>query len=144
MDASNTGRVDDIEISWRGAFGNDEVNVLHAEAFETRVFESSEWDWATQCARHSLGWVTARSTSDLVGFVNIAWDGLVHAWLQDLMVAESARHRGVGFALVHAARHNVQEAGCEHLHVDFDDDLRSFYIDACGFTPASAGLISFD
>jgi GNAT superfamily N-acetyltransferase len=136
--------VDDIEITWRAPFGNDEVNGLHAEAFETRVFDASEWDWVTQCDRHSLGWVTARRQRELVGFINVAWDGFVHAWLQDVMVADAARHRGIGAALVHAARDNVRAAGCEHLHVDFDDDLRSFYVDACGFTPTSAGLISFD
>ena len=32
-------------------------------------------------------------------------------------------------------------AGCEWLHVDFDDHLRSFYFDACGFEPTNAGLI---
>jgi len=35
-----------------------------------------------------------------------------------------------------------REAGCEWLHVDFDDDLRSFYVDACGFSPIAAGLIA--
>jgi hypothetical protein len=30
----------------------------------------------------------------------------------------------------------------EWLHVDFDDHLRSFYFDACGFTPSNAGLIA--
>jgi len=34
------------------------------------------------------------------------------------------------------------EAGCEWLHVDFDDDLRRFYFDACGFSPTDAGLIA--
>jgi hypothetical protein len=33
-------------------------------------------------------------------------------------------------------------AGCEWLHVDFDDDLRGFYFDACGFVPTNAGLLS--
>jgi hypothetical protein len=28
-----------IEYEWRGAFGNDEFHVLHAEAFETRIFD---------------------------------------------------------------------------------------------------------
>jgi GNAT superfamily N-acetyltransferase len=135
--------VDDIEINWRGPFGNDEVNALHAEAFETRVFAASEWNWVAQCDRHSLGWVTARRRGELAGFLNVPWDGFVHAWLQDVMVADAARHRGIGVALVRSARDHVQAAGCEHLHVDFDDDLRSFYIDACGFTPSSAGLISF-
>jgi hypothetical protein len=27
------------------------------------------------------------------------------------------------------------------LHVDFDDDLRAFYFDSCGFTPTNAGLM---
>jgi hypothetical protein len=29
----------------------------------------------------------------------------------------------------------------EWLHVDFEDHLRGFYFDACGFTPTNAGLI---
>jgi hypothetical protein len=28
------------------------------------------------------------------------------------------------------------------LHVDFDDHLRTFYYDACGFTPTNAGPIA--
>jgi hypothetical protein len=33
-------------------------------------------------------------------------------------------------------------AGCEWLHVDWDDEeLTAFYIDACGFVPTKAGLI---
>jgi hypothetical protein len=28
------------------------------------------------------------------------------------------------------------------LHVDFDDHLRAFYFDACGFEPTNAGLIA--
>ena len=80
-----------VSFAWRGAFTNTEVNVLHAEAFETRVFSSEEWDWSALTERFSLGWVTARLGRDLVGFVNVLADGLVHAWLQDVMVAASAR-----------------------------------------------------
>jgi hypothetical protein len=29
----------------------------------------------------------------------------------------------------------------EWLHVDFEDHLRGFYFDACGFRPANAGLV---
>lgn len=132
----------DIEFRWRGAFTNAEVNALHAEAFETRVFTAEEWDWVALTERHSLGWVTARDGDMLVGFVNVVWDGLVHAWLQDTMVAASARHRGVGVSVVRAAQAGAADAGCEWLHVDFDDDLRPFYFDACGFAPTNAGLIA--
>ena len=69
-----------VTYQWRGAFTNAEVNALHAEAFETAVFDESEWDWAELVHRHSLGWVVARDgadEADLAGFVNVLWDGLV-------------------------------------------------------------------
>jgi GNAT superfamily N-acetyltransferase len=131
-----------VQYEWRGAFANAEVNELHAEAFDTRLYDETEWNWQVLTARHSLGWVVARDGDGLVGFVNVLWDGLVHAWLQDTMVAASARRKGVGVRLVGVARDEAQRAGCEMLHVDFDDDLRGFYLEACGFTPTNAGLIA--
>jgi GNAT superfamily N-acetyltransferase len=130
-----------ITYEWRGAFSNAEVNALHAEAFETRLFDDAEWDWERLVAAHSLGWVVARDGGELIGFVNVVWDGLVHAWLQDTMVAPAVGRRGIGTRLVALAREGVRAAGCETLHVDFDDHLRPFYIGACGFTPTNAGLI---
>ena len=129
-----------VELEWRGSVTNEEANALHAEAFDTRVFDPSEWDWERLLADHSLGWVTARDGDVLVGLVNVLWDGLVHAWLQDLMVATTHRGQGSGRRLVDAATEQARAAGCEWLHVDFDDDLRPFYFDACGFTPTNAGL----
>ena len=130
-----------IDYKWRGAFDNLEVNALHAEAFATRVFDESEWNWVELTDRHSLGWVTARQDGGLVGFINVLWDGLVHAWIQDLMVAASSRRQGIGVGLVEQARLGAKAAGCEFLHVDFDDDLRTFYFEGCGFRPTNAGLI---
>jgi len=95
---------------WRGTFTNQEINALHAEAFNTRVFNESEWNWAELVHRHSLGWVVARMDSDLVGFVNVLWDGLVHAWLQDTMVAVQARGRSIGTELVARARDGAKAA----------------------------------
>ena len=132
----------DVVHEWRGQFNNQELNVMHAEAFETRVFASAEWDWERQTVNHSLGWVTARSDGQLVGFVNVPRDGVVHAWLHDTMVAVSARGHDVGTGVVAVAREHAKAAGCEWLHVDFDDHLRSFYIDACGFRPTTAGHIA--
>lgn len=132
-----------IGYEWRGEFGNDEVNSLHAEAFDTRLFDGSEWDWHALTTTHSLGWVVARDgTGPLVGFVNVLWDGLVHAWIQDTMVAAASRGQGVGRRLVAAATDGARAAGCEWLHVDFDDHLRAFYFDSCGFQPTNAGLIA--
>ena len=132
-----------VRYTWRGAFTNEELNALHAEAFATRVFDATEWNWVAMCAEHSLGWVVARGEGDaFVGFVNVPWDGLVHAWIQDTMVAVAARHQGIGAALVAMAVTEARSAGCEWLHVDFDDHLRPFYFDTCGFTPTAAGLIA--
>ena len=133
-----------VIFQWRGDFTNQEVNVLHAEAFGTRVFDGSEWNWVQLVHRHSLGWVVARDGTDLVGFVNVLWDGLVHAWLQDTMVAVAARGQGIGTRLVDHARHRAKAAGCEYLHVDFDDHLAAFYYGACGFQPTSAGLLELN
>jgi GNAT superfamily N-acetyltransferase len=130
-----------IDIEWRGTFTNAEANTLHAEAFGTRLFDASEWNWERLLRDHSLGWVTARDGDVLAGMVNMVWDGLVHAWLQDLMVATSHRGQGIGRRLVEAATAGARAAGCEWLHVDFDDDLQPFYFDACGFTPTNAGLM---
>lgn len=131
-----------VAYAWRGEFGNAEMNRLHAEVFETRVFDESEWNWREQVERHSLGWVVARDERSLVGFVNVPWDGLVHAWIQDTMVAEGARHHGIGTELVAVAVREARRAGCEWLHVDFDDHLRPFYFEACGFTTTNGGLIA--
>jgi len=76
---------------------------------------------------HSLGWISARDAAALVGFVNVAWDGGVHAFVLDTMVAADARRQ-------------ARAAKCEWLHVDFEDDLRAVYFNACGFTPTKAGL----
>ncbi len=132
-----------ISYGWRGDISSRELNALHAEAFETRLFDEAEWNWTAMCEQHSLGWVAARNEDDkLVGFVNVPWDGLVHAWIQDTMVADGVRHQGIGARLIAVAVEGARSAGCEWLHVDFDDDLRPFYLGTCGFTPTNAGLIA--
>jgi GNAT superfamily N-acetyltransferase len=131
-----------VTYEWRGDFASAEVNVLHAECFDHPVLADDDWDWRGQVERHSLGWVCARDGEALVGFVNVAWDGVVHAFILDTMVTSKARRQGVGSRLVAVAVDEARAAGCEWLHVDFEDHLRGFYFDACGFTPTNAGLIS--
>jgi GNAT superfamily N-acetyltransferase len=128
-----------VEYAWRGSFANAELNVLHAEGFGTRLRDD---DWLSQVERWSLGWVTARDGERLVGFVNVAWDGGVHAFILDTLAASDLRRQGIGRRLVEIARDEARAAGCEWLHVDFEDELRAFYFDACGFTPTPAGVIA--
>jgi GNAT superfamily N-acetyltransferase len=128
-----------IAYEWRGGFEDSEVDALHAEGFEHDLLAG---EWWKQVNGHSLGWVCAREDGRLLGFVNVAWDGDVHAFVLDTLVAQSARRRGVGTELVAMATRRARDAGCEWLHVDFEEHLRSFYFDACGFRPTSAGVLA--
>ncbi|HEX7949276.1 MAG TPA: GNAT family N-acetyltransferase [Candidatus Limnocylindrales bacterium] len=129
----------DVRYEWRGSFGNEELNALHAEGFDHRPLDD---DWRGQVEAHSLGWVVARDEiGRLVGFVNVAWDGGVHAFVLDTLVARDARRQGIGRAVVAVAEREAHAAGCEWLHADYDDDLAAFYEDGCGFRPTPAGLI---
>jgi ribosomal protein S18 acetylase RimI-like enzyme len=127
-----------ISYEWRGPVANPELNALHAEGFGHPVLED---DWQSQLAGHSLGWVCAREEGALAGFVNVAWDGGVHAFILDTLVAAAARRRGIGTRLVAVAAQHARAARCEWLHVDFDDELIPFYFDGCGFRPTNGGLI---
>ena len=127
------------QFEWRGDFDNRELNALHAEAFAHAILEI---DWARQVSAHSLGWVIARDAGELVGFVNVAWDGDTHAFVLDTIVSASQRRQGIGRELVGVAAAEARAAGCEWLHVDFDEEHRSFYLDACGFKGVPAGLMA--
>ncbi len=120
-------------------FANADLNTLHAEGFTHTV---RDIDWRSQVERHSLGWVCAFEATRLIGFVNVAWDGGVHAFVIDTVVAGDRRHAGIGRGLLDVAERESRAAGCEWLHVDFEEDLRAFYLGACGFTTTPAGLIA--
>lgn len=83
---------------------------------------SYEWRGAVrnvELAGHSLGWV-----------------------ILDTLVAAAARRRGIGTRMVEIAAERARAERCEWLHVDFEEQLRSFYVDGCGFRPTRAGLIA--
>ena len=127
-----------MTYEWRGAFVNREVNGLHAEGFG---HEPQDGDWRSRVEGHSLGWVCARDPSGaLVGFVNVAWDGAMHAFILDTLVTASARPQGIAKGMIHLAVQEARSAGCAWLHADFGEELIPLYR-ACGFRPTPAGLI---
>ncbi|MFD9791949.1 GNAT family N-acetyltransferase [Streptomyces sp. NPDC059070] len=128
-----------ISHVWRGDFDDAALDELHAEGFGHQPGRTA---WRARLERHSLGWVCAYEGDRLVGFVNVIWDGGAHAFVLDTVVAPGSRSRGVGAALVEAAAEGSRAAGCEWLHVDFEEHLRPFYFDACGFRETAAGLIA--
>ena len=101
---------------------NVELNALRDAAWVT----VGDQDWAPILAR-SLGWVGARDGERLVGFVNVAWDGGVHAFLLDTTVHPDYQRRGLGRALVREAAAMARERGAEWLHVDYEDELDRFF-----------------
>ena len=127
----------DLDYRWRGDLDGEELFSL------TRSCGGQpSVGWWDRIRPHRLGWIAARSREgSLVGFVNVAWDGCDHAFLLDPKVRPDHRHAGVGTELVLRAAAQAREAGCEWLHVDFDDDLAPFYFNACGLQPTQAGLI---
>jgi GNAT superfamily N-acetyltransferase len=128
-----------VRYAWRAPFVNDDVNALHAEGFGHALLDI---DWRSRVERHSLGWVCAFEAGRLIGFVNVAWDGGEHAFVIDTLVAPDRRRAGIGHGLMEVATRESRAAGCAWLHVDFEEELREFYVGACGFAPTPAGLVA--
>ena len=127
----------DIRIEWRSPVSDGELVELTQSHGGT-----PEVGWWDRVREHSLGWVAARTEAgQLVGFVNVAWDGGDHAFLIDTKTRPTHQRQGLGTAVVARAVTEARAAGCEWLFVDFEAELRTFYLEACGFRPTAAGLI---
>ncbi len=124
-----------IKYSISPVIDDAELNRLFAAAWPGHI----ERAFAPLLAR-SLIYVCAYENGRLVGFVNVVWDGGLHAFLLDTTVALDCRHRGVGTELVRCAAKAAAEAGVEWLHVDYEEHLEGFY-HRCGFRPTKAGIM---
>lgn len=128
---------DEVVLDWCGPVSDAEI----VDLTESHG-GNPEPGWWDRIRGHSLGWVSARSREgQLVGFVNVAWDGGGHAFLIDTKTRPSHQRQGLGTAVVRRAVEEARAAGCEWLFVDFEPHLESFYLDSCGFRPTAAGLV---
>jgi GNAT superfamily N-acetyltransferase len=116
-----------------------ELAALHAAAFGYTSQPGDAEQWGRVLHR-SLCWVTAHETGRLVGFVNVAWDGGIHAFLLDTAVHPSFGRQGLGTVLVQRAAGEAQRLGAGWLHVDYEPHLEGFYR-GCGFGETKAGLL---
>jgi GNAT superfamily N-acetyltransferase len=91
--------------------------------------------------QRSLAHVGAFDGERLVGFVNVAWDGGIHAFILDTCVDPAYRRQGIATRLVQAATEAARAGGARWLHVDFEPHLATFYR-GCGFRETAAGLIA--
>jgi GNAT superfamily N-acetyltransferase len=88
----------------------------------------------------SLVHVGAYDGALLIGFVNVAWDGGIHAFILDTCVDPDYRRQGIALKLVARAQEVSRARGALWLHVDFEPHLEAFYRQ-CGFGPTAAGLM---
>ncbi len=126
-----------ITYTWRDEIMDQEMVEL------VRSYGGSAAEgWWDRIRAHSLGWMSARTADGLlVGFVNVAWDGVDHAVLLDTKTHAEYQRQGIASEIVRQAASRAKAAGCEWLHVDFEPHLAPFYFEACGFTPTNAGVI---
>lgn len=127
--------VSEIDFWFSRPISSSAINALMASAWP----RYSDRDWDPVLAR-SLEYVCAFFKDELIGFVNVAWDGGQHAFLLDTTVHPSVQRRGIGTALVDHAVQISRDKGVEWLHVDFEPKYASIYLN-CGFRPTEAGLI---
>ena len=106
---------------------NAALNALFASAWPEHV----SCDFSSVFAG-GLGHICAFDGDDLIGFVNVAWDGAKHAFLLDPTVRGDLQRKGVGSELVRLAAGLAKARGVEWLHVDYEPRLADFYC-KCGF-----------
>ena len=135
MNEQRPETVEEITYRISPPLGSDELNALFAAAWP----DHRQRDFAPLLA-HSLAYVCAYAGDALVGVVNVAWDGGIHAFLLDTTVHPTQQRQGIGRRLVALAAEEAQRRGMEWLHVDYEPHLESFYR-GCGFQPTAAGLI---
>ncbi len=120
------------------SLASDALNALFATAWPAHAPR----DFAAVLKR-SLVYIAAFDGAQLVGFVNVAWDGGLHGFLLDTTVHREHQRCGIGAALLREARAAARERGLAWLHADFEPALETFYR-AAGFAPTAAGLLRLD
>jgi ribosomal protein S18 acetylase RimI-like enzyme len=93
---------------------NDELNALFAAAWPGHISS----DFGPVLSR-SLAYICAYEDEQLVGFVNLAWDGGIHAFVLDTSVHPNFQRRGIGRQLIKYAADAAKARHIEWLHVDY-------------------------
>jgi GNAT superfamily N-acetyltransferase len=132
--SGNQGEVIAVQYRVSPPVTNDELNNLFAVSWPDH-----SWCDFTPVLAQSLAYICAYAAERLIGFVNVAWDGGIHAFILDTTVRPDVHRRGIGQNLVKQAAAIAQQRGIEWLHVDFEPHLREFYRQ-CGFQHTEAGI----
>jgi GNAT superfamily N-acetyltransferase len=124
-----------VEYVINPAISNKALNALFDESWPNH-----NWRDFTLEHQYSLAYIVAYA-AEAVGYVNLAWDGGIHAFLLNPTVHPHWRRREIGRNLVEQAAQVAKARGIHWLHVDYQPELQTFY-EKCGFKPTQAALLS--
>jgi ribosomal protein S18 acetylase RimI-like enzyme len=113
---------------------NEALNSLFDAAWSQH-----DWRGFQSVVSRSPTYVCAYQGDRLIGFVNLAWDGGLHAFVLDTTVHPEMRRQGIGQQLVRHAVMVAHERGVEWVHVDFEPHYRG---ETCHTLPSSMPLPS--
>src|SRR3954451_19730213 len=89
---------------------NESLNTLFTIAWPNHA-----WRDFTPIVGQSLLYICAYQGKTLVGYVNVAWDGGIHAFLLDTTVHPDHQRRGIGRHLVALATDEARRRGMHWL-----------------------------
>ena len=127
--------MNDIHFAERPALSDEALNALFARAWPAHARRSF-----AHVLMQSLSYFAAFDAEQVVGFVNVAWDGGAHAFVLDPTVHPHYQRRGIESALVRHAVGAATKHQVAWVHVDFEPHLGAFYA-ALGFRPTDAGVL---
>lgn len=118
------------------AVTNIELNTLFVSAWPDHTDSDFQ-----PVLRRSLAYIGAYMGNELVGFVNLAWDGNIHAFILDTTVHALYQRQGIGSQLLQHAIQVAHTRGIVWLHVDYEPQFEAFYR-SNGFRSTLAGLLN--
>jgi GNAT superfamily N-acetyltransferase len=137
LSGEELGKAAGVSITFKAnpPVSNAALNVLFEASWPCHVQRDFQ-----PVLKRSLAYICAYADERLIGFVNAAWDGGVHAFILDTTVHPEFRRHGIGVRLVQEATATARERGIHWLHVDYEPHLETFYR-KCGFIPTAAGVM---
>ena len=129
-----TGQEKSVKVEYliNPAVTNTVLNALFTQSWDNH----EEKDF-TLPHQHSLAYIE----KEVVGYVNIAWDGNIHGFVLNPTVHPKWRRKGIGTGLLQKTAQVARESGIHWLHVDYEPHLKGFY-HKFGFRHTEAGLLS--
>lgn len=79
--------------------------------------------------------------NQLIGYIDVLSDGVIDAYIRDLMVIPNYQRKGIGSQLLTIAINKIREDKICSTNILFDNELTKFYKKA-GFYIISGGVIN--